>query len=123
NLDGEYLGCNQAFATDVGLTSPEEIVGKTDAQLSRIDSSLRSPPAFESAVQTAGRVLNAEFQTTSVDGRQRWLCANTIPVLDSQRRSFGVLGTYEDVTERKRAEDAIKRSNAELAEFAHVVSH
>jgi light-regulated signal transduction histidine kinase (bacteriophytochrome) len=34
-----------------------------------------------------------------------------------------VLGVYEDITERKRVEEAIKRSNVALSEFAHVVSH
>jgi light-regulated signal transduction histidine kinase (bacteriophytochrome) len=42
---------------------------------------------------------------------------------DSKEIICGVLGTYEDITEHKRAEDAIKRSNAALSEFAHVVSH
>src|SRR3954464_1907207 len=30
---------------------------------------------------------------------------------------------YEDATERKRVEEAIKRSNVALSEFAHVVAH
>ncbi len=122
NLAGQYLGCNQAFANDAGLTSPQEIAQKTDAELSWVHP---PPPcsADFAAKQNTRPVLNAEFQTTTLDGQQRWLQASTIPLRDSQQRIFGVLGTYQDVTERKRADDAIKRSNAALSEFAHVVSH
>jgi two-component system, sensor histidine kinase and response regulator len=123
NLKGEYLGCNQAFANDAGLTSPEEIIGKTDAQLPWVYQSPPFPPDFEAAKQTATALLNAEFQTTTADGQRRWLRASTIPLRGSQQRIFSVLGAYEDVTERKKAEHAIKRSNAALSEFAHVVSH
>jgi PAS domain S-box-containing protein len=121
NLAGQYLGCNQAFANDAGLTSPEEVAEKIDAELPWI----QSPPylADFDARQTPRPVLNAEFQSTTPDGQQRWLQVSTIPLRDSQQRIFGVLGAYEDVTDRKRADDAIKRSNAALSEFAHVVSH
>lgn len=123
DIKGQYLGCNQAFANDAGLTSPEEIEGKTDAELPWTDVSAPYSADFEAAMQAERTVINAEFQTTSAADRQRWLRASTLPLRDSQQRTFGVLGTYEDVTERKRAEDAIKRSNAALSEFAHVVSH
>lgn len=122
DIAGQYLGCNQAFANDAGLTSPEEIAKKTDAELPWNHQSPPSSAGFD-ARQTVQPVLNAEFQTTTPDGQQRWFRSSTIPLRDSHHRIFGVLGTYEDVTERKRADDAIKRSNAALSEFAHVVSH
>lgn len=34
-----------------------------------------------------------------------------------------ILLAIEDITERKKAEDAVRRSNAELSDFAHVVAH
>jgi light-regulated signal transduction histidine kinase (bacteriophytochrome) len=42
---------------------------------------------------------------------------------DLNGRLCGLLGTYEDITAQKRAEDAIRRLNAALSEFAQVVSH
>jgi two-component system, sensor histidine kinase and response regulator len=123
DLAGQYLGCNQAFANDAGLPSPEQIAQKTDVELRWVYKFPPSSADFETVKRTAIPILNAEFQTTTPDGQQRWLRASTIPLRDSQQRMFGVLGAYEDVTERKKSEDAIKRSNAALSEFAHVVSH
>ncbi len=119
-LTGQYLGCNQAFATDAGTAVPEEVVGRIDAELPRMcEFSAES----DIVTNTGMPVLNAECQTIAPDGQQRWFRGSTLPLRDSQQRLFGVLGVYEDVTERKTVEDAIKRSNIALAEFAHVVSH
>jgi PAS domain S-box-containing protein len=119
--NGSYLGCNQAFANDAGLSSPTEVTGKTDAELPWKED--WASPEFRTAAQKCTPVLNSEFPRTGVDGDRRWIRASSVPLRDSQQSVFGVLGTYEDVTERRRAEDAIKRSNAALSEFAHVVSH
>ena len=118
---GCYLGCNQAFADEAGFTSPEDVAGKTDTELPWNGEWV--PAELRAAAQRGAPVLNSEFQRTSIDGEQQWLRANTVPLRDSQGTIFGVLGTYEDVTERRRAEDAIRRSNTALSEFAHVVSH
>jgi light-regulated signal transduction histidine kinase (bacteriophytochrome) len=42
---------------------------------------------------------------------------------DSEGKVIGVLGTYEDITEQKRNEEDLARSNDELQQFAYVASH
>lgn len=121
DLSGHYLGCNEAFALDAGLESPEQITEKTDAELPWI---YRSPQLLENAervAQTGKPILNGEFQTAP-EG-EHWFQASALPLRDSHQQLFGSLGVYEDITERKKTEDAIKRSNAALSDFAHVVSH
>jgi two-component system cell cycle sensor histidine kinase/response regulator CckA len=46
------------------------------------------------------------------DGLEVWLDTNKIPLHDAEGRVVGILGTYEDITERRRAE----RERAELEE-------
>ncbi len=123
DLAGQFLGCNEAFATDTGLASPEAICRKTDAELPLMYESGRFLADSEIVKQTTLPVLNTEFESVAPDGEPRWFQGSSLPLRDSQQRLWGVLGVYEEVTERKRAEGAIIRSNASLSEFAHVVSH
>jgi len=48
--------------------------------------------------------LNYEEPQTTPEGGQIWLRTSKIPLRDAGGNIYGVLGTYEDITERKRAE-------------------
>ena len=49
-------------------------------------------------------------------GDARWLETNKVPLRDISGEVIGVLGTFEDVTERRVAEDNLQRTLAELDE-------
>ncbi len=123
DLNDRYLGCNLAFASDAGLNSPDEVIGKTDEQLPGFNKTLPYSADFRKALESGNSVANSEYETVTAAGAHRWIRATSTGLRDSTSRICGLLGTYEEITEHKRAEDAIKRSNAALSEFAHVVSH
>ncbi|HZI43572.1 MAG TPA: histidine kinase, partial [Ilumatobacter sp.] len=52
----------------------------------------------------------------SAAGDVRWLETNKVPLRDLSGAVIGVLGTFEDVTERRAAEDNLQRTLAELDE-------
>ena len=121
--NGRYLGCNRAFAQDAGLTGPEEIDGRSDSNLPWRERVVPYSDGFQRAIENCEPVINSEYRIANGAGQDRWMQASSIPLYDSNGVIFGMLGTYEDITARKKSEDAIKRSNAALSEFAHVVSH
>ncbi len=45
-----------------------------------------------------------------MDGTIAWLETNKVPLHDAQGEVVGILGSYEDITERKKAEEALKES-------------
>jgi two-component system sensor histidine kinase/response regulator len=50
--------------------------------------------------------LGYEEPQTAPDGKQLWLRTSKVPLRDINNRIVGILGTYEDITERKRRDYA-----------------
>jgi PAS domain S-box-containing protein len=99
-----YLGCNRRLATDVGFSDPANIVGKTDfdtdaaqtAEIYRADDQL--------VMRSDQPKLNYEEPQDRGDGTRGWLRTSKVPLHDRDGRVIGILGTYEDITDRKHAE-------------------
>jgi len=102
-----YLGCNPVFARHAGLSSPEEVVGKTDYDLCWRKEEAEHFRKFDSRVMETNsgeyHIMEPQLQA---DGKQAWLDTNKVPLHDSEGNVVGLLGTYEDVTERREAERA-----------------
>ncbi len=87
-------------------------------------------PADREVLKTAALTTFAakqpfrEFINRNVhkDGRIIWLTTSGLPMLDDQGKLLGYRGIDADVTERKRAEDALRESEHRLAQ-AQSVAH
>ena len=105
-----YLGCNRALATDAGLNNPAESIGKNDFDLSW-SATAEHYRADDKLVMEKGLAkLNFDEPLSRPDGDVRWIRTNKLPLRDREGKVTGVIGTYEDITERKRAEEALHES-------------
>ncbi|MGB9751189.1 PAS domain S-box protein [Roseiflexus castenholzii] len=101
-----FLGGNQRLLSDAGLTSVDDIIGKTDFDMPWKDHAA-AYQADDRDVIEHGPKLNIEDMLTRNDGSTIWLRTNKVP-LRRDGEIVGVLGMYEDVTALKRQEDELR---------------
>ncbi len=111
-----YLGCNKNFAQDAGFTDPDEIVGKDDYQMGwGSQAELYRNDDF-SVIKSGVPKVNIEEPQNTPDGKVITLLTSKIPLRNDNGEIIGVLGTYIDITERKRIEQSVQESEKFLKE-------
>ncbi len=111
--------CNQTLATALGYTN-EEIVGRPIFGLYHPDCMEDVQKAFRSFVET-GEVRNAELQVKRKDGSKIDVLLNASAVRDKQGNILYSRSTLRDITECKKAEQALGESEQLLRHIAEAV--
>lgn len=113
NPDGVYLSCNPMFCRLYNATE-DRIVGRTDADF--VDQELADFfRANDRAAVAAGvSTINEEWLTFADNGYRGLFETIKTPMWDKDGNLIGVLGTARDITERRRIEEALRLSEAEL---------
>jgi two-component system, sensor histidine kinase and response regulator len=118
DTNGVYLGCNKLFARDAGKKFMEEIVGKTDYDMGWRDQADTYRRDDKEVMESGLPKIDYEEPQTTPGGELIWLRTSKIPLRDSAGKVYGVLGTYENITERKRTELALRKSEEKLRHLA-----
>jgi diguanylate cyclase (GGDEF)-like protein/PAS domain S-box-containing protein len=113
--DSVILGCNRKFAEDSGFSDPADMVGRT-----HLDS---YPPAQAEAyvaddlevISTGQSKLGIEESLLLSSGETAWVETNKVPLRNNAGQIIGILGTYRDVTEIRRARDERVQFGLEFA--------
>lgn len=111
--DGRIEWVNEGF-TRVSEYPFVEAIGRRPGQL------LQGPETDQATVElmrshlSRGEGFRHEIVNYSRSGRKYWLSLEVVPVRDSSGEVVQFLAIESDVTERKRADEALRRLNAEL---------
>ena len=103
--DGRLHSVNPAFAAILGYGSAEELYALPSVALLYWNPADRAE--FMRRVESEGEIRSAEFCMRTRDGQQVVILESARAVRDSGDRITGYEGTIANITERKRAEQAI----------------
>ncbi len=106
-----YMGCNQNAARIAGVAAPADIVGKTDHDLPSTDEEVAHFQSWDRCVMATDTPEYHIIEPLHLpDGTLGWLDTTKVPLHDAQGKVIGVLGVFEDITERKRIEVSLQAS-------------
>ncbi len=113
--DGHYLLANIALARIYGYESPVELMASiTDiARGLYVEAGRREE--FVQLMQANDTITGFESKIYRKDNTIIWISENCRAVRDAQGTILYYEGTVEDITERKYAEEQIRRTTAELS--------
>ncbi|MBA4419548.1 MAG: hypothetical protein C0391_00160 [Anaerolinea sp.] len=115
NRDSVYVWCNSKFAIAAGVGTPDKIVGKTDYDLAWTKEQANWFRLVDQRVMQNNSPEYHIFEPqTQANGRNAWLVTNKMPLHDKDGNVVGILGTAEDDSKRKEAQDTLQKAHTEL---------
>ena len=107
-----YLGSNHLVAEMAGFRDPADIVGKSDLELPSVprEQAELYRQVDREVMETGEPRSGIEYVSKHPDGRQIWLETSKVPLRDNAGEIVGILGTWTDITEKRRLEEQLRQS-------------
>jgi PAS domain S-box-containing protein len=119
DIKGRYLGCNKSYSDMIGLSSPEEIVGKTDRDFflgSLGEEKLKLIIDVDREIIRTGKAKTIEETGVNSKYEITYYITYKIPLTNKNGKIFGIIGTSIDITERKKVEEELRISKEKAEE-------
>ncbi len=120
DMEGVVTYWNEG-ATRLFGWSAEEMLGRPYAD--RYPEPTRSEIIEEIQTRVGGAEWSGEYLDYRKDGSRVWIDARVSRVSDAAGRPVGILGLAHDITDRKKAEEALKEADRRKDEFLAILAH
>jgi PAS domain S-box-containing protein len=117
DINGCYAGCNQNFASLIGLGAPGQIVSKTDFDLPFTAAEAAAFQSIDRAVIEDKRQHQMVALLQAPGGRRMLIDITKTPLTRASGAVYGVLGVGVDITERELAEKSLRQSEQRFRSY------
>jgi PAS domain S-box-containing protein len=116
-LEGRNLATNPALANMLGYGSPDEMVATIKDAARQVWVNPDERAEFMRLLTASGVIRGYECQYKRKDGTTIWVSLSSRVVYDADGQPLYTEGFIEDITERKRMQDALRKSEDKLAKI------
>ncbi len=113
---GRFLVANKMTAQIMG-TTPDELIGKTDFDFYQEDLAKVYYSDEQTIIESGESLIRKEETVTYGPGGKRLHLTTKAPFRDREGKIMGIVGTSQDITERKLAEEELKKHRDHLEEL------
>ncbi|MCK4327120.1 MAG: PAS domain S-box protein [Candidatus Diapherotrites archaeon] len=106
---GKYTYASGKVKQILGYT-PKELLRLHFYDLMPKDEAKKAMAEFNAALKTGAPIVDLENLNLTKDGGEIFFLTNGVPIYDDKRKVVGYRGVDKDITERKKAEEALKKS-------------
>lgn len=112
-----YLGANRVSRQAMGVDSRASLVGLTDFDLPALThEQAQHFVRIDREVMSSGEPQSGIVEPMTLpDGSTIWLETSKVPLQDADGHVTGILGTWQNITERRRADEELRTSRERLA--------
>ena len=123
NIESQFMVNNTAHLRILKATTQDDLIGKTDFNIFPQELAAQYYADEQEVIRSGLPLMNREEFTIDSEGRTQWLLTTKAPLRDSQGKIVGLVGISRDISERKQAEETLRRNEASLLEaqrIAHI---
>jgi PAS domain S-box-containing protein len=114
DTQSRFIKLSKSLAHRLGVQNPALAIGKTDFDFIRSDSAMEYHQDEQRVMQTGEPLINKLERQILPNGEIGWTSTTKMPLRDQAGKVVGLVGINRDITEQKRAEEALRQSNVEL---------
>lgn len=113
-VEGRFISVNPAMAQIYGYDSPDDMMANVTNIGEQIYVDPEARDLFHQQMAEAGQVKRLEYRVYRKEGEIIWIQEDTRSVRDNHGKLLYFEGIVQDITERKRKEEELRRQLEEL---------
>ncbi|MFA5806006.1 MAG: PAS domain S-box protein, partial [Melioribacteraceae bacterium] len=110
DLNSRFIKANKACAMKLGVSKPELLLGKTDADSFGSEHVAIAFADEQQIIKTGIPIISKEEREDWPDGKTTWSSTTKMPLHNSEGKIIGTFGISRDITQIKQSQEYVKES-------------
>ena len=122
DIHSRFIRCSRSMVKRLGAKEVKEVVGKTDFDFHPRELAQEFYEDEQRIILTGQPLINKLERQVDIAGNDIWATVTKVPIYNLNGAVTGVIGISRDVTQLKKAEEALEQARDEALESARVKS-